>query len=99
MGTPDFAVPSLKALVENKYDVVAVVTQVDKPKGRGHKLMPPPVKEYALSQNIPVIQPVKLSKEPEIVEKLMKLNPDVIVTCAFGQILPQSVLDIPSLGL
>lgn len=98
MGTPDFAVPSLKALVENKYDVVAVVTQVDKPKGRGHKLMPPPVKEYALSQNIPVIQPVKLSKEPEIVEKLMKLNPDVIVTCAFGQILPQSVLDIPKFG-
>jgi len=98
MGTPDFAVPTLKALVENKYDVVAVVTQVDKPKGRGHILTPPPVKEYAMSKNIPVIQPEKLSREPETIEKLRELEPDVIVTCAFGQILPKSVLDIPKFG-
>lgn len=98
MGTPDFAVPSLKAIVEEGYEVVGVVTQVDKPKGRGHILTPPPVKEYALSCNIPVYQPVKLSKEPEMIETLKNLRPDVIVTCAFGQILPQSVLDIPKHG-
>lgn len=98
MGTPDFAVPSLKALVENGYEVVGVVTQEDRPKGRGYVLTPPPVKEYAMSCNIPVFQPVKLSKEPDTIEALRKLNPDVTVTCAFGQILPQSVLDIPKYG-
>lgn len=97
MGTPDFAVPSLKALVEN-HEVLAVVTQIDRPKGRGHVLTPSPVKEFALAHNIPVLQPVKLSKEPEIIEKLKALEPDVIITCAFGQILPQSVLDIPKFG-
>jgi len=98
MGTPEFAVPSLKALIENNYDVVCVVTQKDKPKGRGYKVVPPPVKEYALSKGIMVLQPERLSREPETVEKIRELNPDLIVTCAFGQILPDSVLSIPRYG-
>ena len=98
MGTPDFAVPSLKALIENDYEVVGVVTQTDRPKGRGHILQAPPVKEYAKRHNIPVLQPERLSKEPEMINKIAQLNPDLIVTCAFGQILPQSLLDIPKYG-
>lgn len=98
MGTPDFAVPSLKALFENGHDIVGVVTQTDRPKDRGHTLKAPPVKEFALAHNIPVFQPIKLSKEPETVQKLKALNPDLSVTCAFGQLLPQSVLDIPRYG-
>jgi methionyl-tRNA formyltransferase len=98
MGTPDFAVPSLNALVENNYEVVGVVTQMDRPKDRGHALKSPPVKEYAVEHNIPVFQPQRLSREPDMVERLQELKPDIIVTCAFGQILPQSVLDIPKFG-
>ncbi len=98
MGTPDFAVPSLKALIDNNYEVIGVVTQTDRPKGRGHILQAPPVKEYARANNIPVYQPVKLSKEPEMIQKIAELKPDLIVTCAFGQILPQSLLDIPKYG-
>jgi methionyl-tRNA formyltransferase len=98
MGTPDFAVPSLRVLVENHYDVLAVVTQVDKPAGRGHATKAPPAKEYAIAHNIPVIQPVKLSKQGEIIEQLKAMKPDLFVTCAFGQILSQAVLDIPRLG-
>ncbi|NLE24160.1 MAG: methionyl-tRNA formyltransferase, partial [Clostridiaceae bacterium] len=98
MGTPDFAVPSLKALIVNNYEVVGVVTQTDRPKGRGHMLQAPPVKEFAQANNISVYQPVKLSKEPEMVQKIAELKPDLIITCAFGQILPQSLLDIPKYG-
>ncbi len=98
MGTPDFAVPSLKALVENQYNVICVVTQKDRPKGRGYKLVPPPVKEYALEQGIMVLQPERLSREPETIEKIRELNPDLVVTCAFGQILPDSLLAIPRYG-
>ncbi len=98
MGTPEFAVPSLKALVEHGYNVVGAVTQIDRPKDRGHTLKAPPVKEYAVNHNIPVYQPCKLSKEPDMVNALRELAPDLIVTCAFGQLLPQSVLDIPKLG-
>lgn len=98
MGTPDFAVPSLNALIENGYEVVYAVTQADKPKDRGHTLKAPPVKECAIAHNIPVLQPVRLSREPEAVQKIIDLSPDLIVTCAFGQILPKSVLDIPRLG-
>ncbi|NLU31935.1 MAG: methionyl-tRNA formyltransferase [Clostridiaceae bacterium] len=98
MGTPDFAVPSLKALIENNYEVVCVVTQKDRPKGRGYRVVPPPVKEYALSQGIMVIQPERLSREPETIERIRELNPDLIVTCAFGQILPDSLLAIPRFG-
>jgi methionyl-tRNA formyltransferase len=98
MGTPEFAVPSLKALYDNGYEIVGVVTQVDRPKDRGHTLKAPPVKEFALAHQIPVFQPLKLSREPEVVEALRALKPDVTVTCAFGQILKQDVLDIPKYG-
>lgn len=96
MGTPDFAVPSLKALVEAGYEVAAVFTQPDKPKGRGNKLTPPPVKVYAQSRGIPVFQPVRIRKESA--EDIRALAPDLCVTAAFGQILSQELLDIPRLG-
>ncbi len=98
MGTPEFAVPSLDGLVAEGYTVLAAVTQADRPKGRGHTLAAPPVKERALALNIPVLQPDKLSRQPEYVEMLAQLKPDLMVTCAFGQMLPKSVLDIPRYG-
>ncbi len=100
MGTPDFAVPSLKALIENNYEIVGVVTKVDSTRrgSRGLKIMPPPVKEYAQSQGIPVLQPEKLSKEPDVIQRIAQLNPDLIITCAYGQLLPKSLLDIPKYG-
>ena len=97
MGTPEFAIPSLKILVENKYNVVAVVTQPDKPQGRGKKVIYTPVKEYAMNNNINVLQPDKIRKQ-EHIECIKELEPDLIVTCAFGQILPKSLLDIPKYG-
>ena len=96
MGTPDFAVPSLKALVEGGYSVVGVVTQPDRPKGRGKKLAMSPVKEYAIQQGIPVLQPERISRDGY--EELLNLHPDLCVTAAFGQILSQKILDIPPLG-
>lgn len=96
MGTPEFAVPSLKALCENGYDVVGVVTQPDRPKGRGNKVVMSPVKEYALSRNIPVLQYQRIRREG--VEDLKALKPDLCVTAAFGQILSQELLDIPPMG-
>ena len=96
MGTPDFAVPSLAALAD-KTEVLCVVTQPDRPKGRGHKLQPPPVKIFAEENNLPVIQPPKV-KAPEVVEQLAALQPDLIVVVAFGQILSQKILDIPRFG-
>ncbi len=96
MGTPDFAVPSLAALVE-KTEVLCVVTQPDKPKGRGHKVLPPPVKIFAEEKNLRVIQPAKV-KASAVVEELSALKPDLIVVVAFGQILSQKILDIPRLG-
>ncbi len=98
MGTPDFAVPCLRALVESGENVKAVFTQPDKPKGRGYKLTPPPVKEYAVSQNIPVYQPVSMKKGEDAdnaYELLKELAPDLIVVVAYGQILPKRILDIP----
>ena len=98
MGTPDFAVPCLKALVESGENVSAVFTQPDKPKGRGYKLTPPPVKEYAVSQNIPVYQPVSMKKgeyADEAYDILRELSPDLVVVVAYGQILPKRILDIP----
>ena len=98
MGTPDFAVPCLKALVESGENVTAVFSQPDKPKGRGYKLTPPPVKEYAVSQNIPVYQPASLKKgdeAEEAYETLKKLAPDLIVVVAYGKILPKRILDLP----
>ncbi|MBR3722688.1 MAG: methionyl-tRNA formyltransferase [Selenomonadaceae bacterium] len=96
MGTPDFALPSLKMLTDEA-NVVAVVTQPDKPKGRGHKLMPPPVKIFAEEKSILVYQPQKV-REPEFVEKLKELAPDVIIVVAFGQILPEEILNFPKYG-
>jgi methionyl-tRNA formyltransferase len=98
MGTPAFAVPSLKALVDAGYQVLAAVTQPDKPAGRGQKLQPPAVKVFAQEAGIQVLQPGRLRKEPESVEGIRSLKPDAIVVVAFGQILPQDVLDIPPLG-
>ena len=86
MGTPDFAVPALKMLIEN-YGVKAVFTQPDRPKGRGKKLAFSDVKEVAVENNIPVFQPVKLKEEREMIEELKKMEPDFIIVVAFGQIL------------
>lgn len=97
MGTPDFSVPALKALVEAGHDVIAVITQPDKPKGRGKEVQMPPVKEQALEYNIPVYQPVK-ARDTEFVKFLTDLAPDVMVVAAFGQLLPKSILDIPKFG-
>ncbi|EKY26634.1 methionyl-tRNA formyltransferase [Clostridium celatum] len=97
MGTPDFAVPSLEALIE-KYGVEAVFTQPDRPKGRGKKLAFSPVKEVAVRHNIKVLQPEKLKDDREAVEYLKDLRPDFIIVVAFGQILTKEVLDIPKYG-
>lgn len=97
MGTPDFAVPALKALAEQGHQVIAVVTQPDKPKGRGKAVQMTPVKEAALELNIPVYQPVKV-REEGFLQQLEAMEPEVIVVAAFGQILPQRLLDIPKYG-
>ena len=94
MGTPDFAVPSLRALLDNGYQVVGVFCQPDRPKGRGHKLAACPVKETAEAAGIPVFQPERI-KRAEGVEALRGLAPDLCVTAAFGQLLSQEILDIP----
>ena len=97
MGTPDFAVPSLKGLIKAGHQVVLAVTQPDKPKGRGKAMQFSPVKETALEYGIPVYQPKRI-REPECVEYLKKQNPDVIVVVAFGQILPEEILKMPAFG-
>ena len=96
MGTPDFSVPALEELAK-VHQVAAVVTQQDRPKGRGHKMQYTPVKEKALELNIPVYQPEKV-KNPEFVDILREINPDVIVVIAFGQILSKEILDLPKYG-
>ena len=96
MGTPDFAVPCLEVL-QAKTEVLAVITQPDRPKGRGHNLQASPVKQKALEYNLPVLQPEKIKTEAFTAE-LEKLQPDLIVVVAFGQILSQRILDIPPLG-
>lgn len=97
MGTPDFSVPVLEALAGSRHQVIGAVTQPDKPKGRGKSVVMTPVKEKALELGIPVYQPVKV-RDPEFVQVLKNLNPDIIVVVAFGQILPKQVLDIPAFG-
>jgi len=97
MGTPEFAVPSLDMLMKEGYNVVAVITQPDKPKGRGNKLATPPVKEYALSVGIPVLQPSKV-KTLEFLNQLKELNPQLFITAAYGRILSKEVLEVPSIG-
>ena len=96
MGTPEFAVPSLAALID-KTNVHCVVTQPDKPRGRGHKLQPPPVKIFAQENGLRVIQPLKV-RAPEVVAQIAEFQPDLIVVVAFGQILPQTLLDVPKFG-
>ncbi len=97
MGTPEFAASSLQALLTSRHDVVAVVTQPDKPKGRGKKLTPPPVKTLALEAGIPVLQPVKIKTE-EFHNELRGYKPDLIVVAAYGRILPAEILELPPLG-
>lgn len=97
MGTPEFALPALEKLVENRYEISAVVTQPDRPAGRGRALAPSPVKVFAVAHRLPVLQPESL-KTPGIDQKLRTLRPEVIVVAAFGQLLPRSVLEIPPLG-
>jgi len=98
MGSPDFAVDSL-ALLNNltEHEIVAVVTQPDRPKGRGQKVLMTAVKAYALQAKLPVLQPVKV-KTPDFMEKLQKLAPDLIVVAAFGQFLPKAILELPKYG-
>ena len=97
MGTPQFAASSLKRLYEDGHEIVAVFTQPDKPKGRGHKVVMPPVKELALLKNTPVFQPVSL-KSDEVIKQVSDLSPDIIVVVAYGRILPQKLLNIPKYG-
>lgn len=97
MGTPDFAVGTLRAVVRAGHEVVGVVTQPDKPKGRGKTMQPTPVKEAAMEYNIPVYQPKRV-REPEFFEALKALAPEVIVVVAFGQIIPQTILDLAPYG-
>ena len=97
MGTPDIAATCLKKILEDGFEVVGVYTQPDRPKGRGMKLVASPVKEVALANNIPVFQPENF-RDPETVEQLKALKPDVCAVVAYGRILPQSVLDIPTFG-
>jgi methionyl-tRNA formyltransferase len=97
MGTPDFAVPVLQQIIKDGYEVIAVVTQPDRPKGRKKLLTPPPVKVEAEKHGIPVYQPEKIKKSSEY-EKITALDPDLIVTAAFGQILPKALLDSPKYG-
>jgi methionyl-tRNA formyltransferase len=96
-GTPDFAVPSLKALLEAGYDIISVITQPDRVKGRGHRLSSPAIKEFAVLNGIPVIQPVTIRKT-EFTEEISALKPDVIVVVAYGKIIPLSILEIPRIG-
>lgn len=97
MGTPDFAIGTLEEIVKAGHEVVGVVTQPDKPKGRGKTMMPTPVKETALKYNLPVYQPRKV-REPEFVELLRSLKPDVMVVAAFGQIITKEILEMPKYG-
>lgn len=98
MGTPDFAQKSLKKIVEAGHNILAVVTNPDKPKGRGGKLAFSEVKEYALTQGLEIYQPLKVRKNEEFINKIKALKPDVIVVVAYGKILPKELLDIPKFG-
>jgi methionyl-tRNA formyltransferase len=98
MGTPEFAVPALKALIEYSHEVVAVITQPDRPKGRGKKIVPSPVKRVAMAYGLEVLQPEKASA-PQFCEIIRGKRPDLLVVVAFGQILKKNLLDIPSWGV
>ncbi len=98
MGTPDFAKDSLEALYNEKFNIIGVVTNPDKPKGRGMKLNISPVKEFAISKNLKIYQPEKIKNNEEFINEIKNLNPDVICVVAYGKILPKEILDIPKLG-
>ena len=98
MGTPDFAMESLKALYEAKYNIVGVVTNPDRPKGRGMKMIASPVKEYALEKHLEVYQPEKVRNNEEFLNTVKKINPDLICVVAYGKILPKELLEIPKMG-
>lgn len=98
MGTPDFALPALKALYESDHHISLVVTQPDKAIGRGKKIQFSPIKEYALEKGLEIAQPQRIRNDVALIERLKKLQPDVIVVVAFGQILTQEILDIPKYG-
>ena len=98
MGTPEFAKTSFEKLYESGYNIVGCYTNPDKPAGRGMKMKFSPVKEYAISKNIPVFQPVKVKNNEEVINEIKELNPDVIAVVAYGKILPKEILDIPRFG-
>ena len=98
MGTPDFAKESLGAIYNAGYEIVGVVTNPDKPKGRGMKMLPSPVKEFATEKNLKTYQPLKIRGNDEIIQEIEQLEPDVICVVAYGKILPKEILDIPKLG-
>lgn len=98
MGTPDFAEESLKSLLEANYNIIGVVTNPDKPKGRGMKMVYSPVKEYAIEKNLKIYQPEKVRNNTEFINEIKELNPDVICVVAYGKILPKEILDIPKYG-
>ena len=97
MGTSEFALPALTELITHKFEIIGVVTQPDRPSGRGKRLNPPPIKIVATEHNLPVYQPEKV-RQPDFVRVIERLTPDVIVVAAFGQLLPQTVLDMPPCG-
>jgi methionyl-tRNA formyltransferase len=97
MGTPDFAVPVLQQLIDSPYHVAAVVTQPDRPVGRKKVMTPPPIKRLAEKANVPVLQPEKV-RNPQAIEDILSYKPDLLVTCAYGQILPEALLNAPKYG-
>lgn len=98
MGTPDFAKESLESIYNAGYNIIGVVTNPDRPKGRGMKMIASPVKEYAVSKNIPIYQPLKVKKNIEFIDEIKALNPDIICVVAYGRILPKEILEIPKYG-
>ena len=98
MGTPDFAEVSLEAVYNSGHEIIGAVTNPDKPKGRGMKMIASPVKKFALEKNIPIYQPLKIRNNIEFIEEIKRLNPDVICVVAYGKILPKELLEIPKLG-
>ena len=98
MGTPDFAKESLEALYNAGYNILGVVTNPDKPKGRGMKMIASPVKQLAIENNIPIYQPIKIRNNEEFIKEIKELNPDIICVVAYGKILPKEILDIPKYG-
>ena len=99
MGTPDFAKVSLEAVYNAGYNIIGTVTNPDKPKGRGMKMISSPVKEFAIEKDIPIYQPLKVKNNTEFIEKIKSLNPDVICVVAYGKILPKEIKFIPSIEL